>query len=76
MGGVESNPGPTDKIFYDGWPWDASRFLSPTIGTIESSLAARVKRLLKYFDPRTKGGSLVFAGVNAILSKTEDQLRQ
>ena len=36
----------------------------------------RVKRLLKYFDPRTKGGSLVFAGVKAILNKTNEALHQ
>ena len=76
VGGVEPNPGLDDKILYEGWSRDASRFLWPTIGATESSLSARVKRLLKYFDPRTKGGSLVFAGVNAILSKTDDALRQ
>ena len=76
VGGVEPNPGPDDKILYEGWSRDASRLLWPTIGVTESSLSARVKRLLKYFDPRKKGGSLVFASVNAILSKTDDALRQ
>ena len=76
VGGVEPNPGPDNKTLYEGWSRDASQFLWPTIGATESSLSARVKRLLKYFDPRTKGGSLVFAGVNAILSKTDDALRQ
>ena len=76
VGGVEPNPGSDDKILYEGWPRHASRFLWPTIGATKSSLLARVKRLLKYFDPRTNGGSLVFAGVNAILSKTDNALRQ
>ena len=75
IGGVEPNPGPTDRICYEGWTRDASRFLWPSIGAIEASLASRTKRLLKYFDPRSKGGSLVFAGVNAVLSKTNEALQ-
>ena len=59
IGGVEPNLGPSDKICYEGWTRDASRFLWPSIGAIEITLAMRVKRLLKYFDPRSKGGSLV-----------------
>ena len=74
--GVKPNPGPDDKILYEGWSKDASKFLCPTIAATESSLSARIKRLLKYFDPRTEGGSLVFAGINAVLSKTDDALCQ
>ena len=76
VGGTEPNLGPDDKILYKGWSRDASWFLWPTIGVTESSLSARVKRLLKYFDPCTKGGSLIFTSVNAILSKTDDALCQ
>lgn len=72
--GVEPNPGPSDKIYYKRWNCDTSRFLWPSIGAIEITLASRVKRLLKYFDPRSKVGSLVFVGVNAILSKTNEEL--
>ena len=43
---------------------------------MELTVPARTKRLLKYFDPRTKGGSMVFAGVNAILSKSLEELKQ
>lgn len=76
IGGVEPNPGPTEKIYYEGWSRDASRFLWPSIGAVETSINGRLKRLLKYFDPRTKGGSMVFAGVNAIMDKTDDQLKE
>lgn len=76
MGGIESNLGPMEKVFYEGWTCDASRFLWPSIVAVEMTLSSRTKRLLKYFDPRSKGGSLVFARVNAILSKSLDEWKQ
>ena len=76
MGGIESNPSPTDKIFYDGWTRDASRFLWPSIGAMEITIAGWLKWLLKYVDRRSKGGSFMFAAANAILSKSLDDLKQ
>ena len=31
--------------------------------------------MLKYFDPHSKGGSLVFTGVNAVLAKSLDEIK-
>ena len=76
MGGIESNLGPMEKVFYDGWTCDASKFLCPSIAVIEITTATRTKRFLKYFDPHSKGGSLVFAGVNAVSSKSLEELKQ
>ena len=55
IGGVATNLGPVNKICYDGWTCNASRFLWSSIGAIEVTMATRVKRLLKYFDLRIKG---------------------
>lgn len=75
IGGVEPNPGPSYKMYYERWTRDASGFLRPSIGAIEVTLATRVKHLLKYFNPHSKGGSLVFVGVNMVLSKTNVELK-
>ena len=75
INGVEPNPGLPKKICYEGWTWDASRFLWPSIGVGESSLSGGVKRLLKYFNLHTKKGSMAFAGANSVLRKINDALK-
>ena len=75
IGGVEPNLGPPEKICYGRWTRDASRFLWPSIGAVEGSLSVCVKCYLKYFDPCTKGGNMVFASINVALSKTNDELK-
>lgn len=39
------------------------------------ALSGRVKCLLKYFHPRSKGSSLVYLGVGAVMSKSDDELK-
>ena len=74
MAGVEPNPGP-DRL-YDYWSRDTSRYLWPTIGLMDASMSGRIKRLLKYFDPRTKGGKLVYAGVGATMAASVADLKE
>ena len=73
MAGVEPNPGP-DRL-YDCWSRDTSRYLWPTIELTETSISGRIKRLLKYFDPCTKGGKLVYAGVGATMAASNADLQ-
>ena len=75
-GVVEPHPEPMNKIFDDEWTRDASRSLWPNIAAIEITMATWVKRLLKYFDPRSKVGSLVFSSVNVVLVKSLNELEQ
>ena len=74
MAGVEPNPGP-DRL-YDYWSRDTSRYLWPTIVLMDASMSGRIKRLLKYFDPRTKGGKLVYAGVGATMAASVADLKE
>ena len=49
--------------------------LWPRIGIFETSLSGHVKHLLKYCDPHSKGDNMIFIGVDAVLRKTNDKLK-
>ena len=76
MAGIERNPGPEAPMHeYTAWTRDFSRNVWPIISCTEISLSARVKRLLKYFDPRTRGGGVVYAGVVGTMQMSNEALK-
>ena len=69
MGEIEPNPGPPEKICYEGW----AGMHPSSYGQVLALLICPYQDL--WSNPCTKGGSIVFVGVNPVLSKTNEELK-